>query len=291
MPGRDRLLTVLAICYNHERFVLECLEGIRTQTFQDFQFIIVDDGSTDRSVRVIRQWIEQRRIDCELVAPSSNRGLCPTLNEALGLVRGRYLAKMSTDDIWLPEKLARQLGTLERLPETTAVLYGDALRIDEDGQVLDKTFLEAHGIDRPPPQGRLLSSLLRRNFIPSMTTLLRTDALRAVGGYDERLVYEDWDMWLRLSMRYEFAFTDYVSAKYRLVRNSMINTIARRASPNRLASDTLILEKCVRSGALDRAQARAARLRMLRMSLSLARYGDRRAIDCLGRTLRAWAGG
>lgn len=286
MPG-EQILTVLATCYNHERFVLDCLEGIRHQTLQDFQFIIFDDASTDRSPALIRDWLRAHRIPCEFVAHSRNRGLCATLNEALGMVRGRYLAKMSTDDVWLPEKLERQLATMQQLPETTAVLYGDALRIDESGQFLEKRFLEAHGIDRPP-QGRVLSSLLTRNFIPSMTTILRTQALRDVGGYDERLIYEDWDMWLRLSLRYDFAFADYVSAKYRLVRDSMINTIARRASPNRLASDTLILEKCVRSGALDPAQSRAARLRMLRMSLSLARYGDRRAVDCLGRTLRVW---
>lgn len=283
---RTPLLTVLAVCFNHERFVLECLEGIRSQTLQDFELLIVDDASTDRSVELIRAWIRQHGVDCRLVVHERNQGLCRTLNAALAMVNGRYLAKISTDDVWMPQKLEIQLRQMQALPESIAVLYGDAIMIDESGAVLEKRFLDAHGI-QTPPVGDLLPVLLRRNFLPSMTTMLRTDALRRVGGYDERLVYEDWDMWLRLAQRYEFAFCDYVSARYRIVENSMVRTVARYASPNRLWSDALILEKLLRSGTLDAAQAADVRRRIWGMAKGLVRLRDVRAPAALVRALRA----
>ena len=280
------LLSVVAICYNHERFVVECLDSIRAQTFRDFEFIVVDDASTDGSVERIRQWLRDTGMPCRLVVHDRNRGLCATLNEVLSLVNGKYLAKVATDDTWYPDKLERQLAAMESLPDGVAVLYGDARIVDEGGRIRKESFLEAHGQSKPPPRGRILESLIVRNFIPSMTTLLKTQALRDVGGYDERLVYEDWDMWLRVAMKYEFEFMDQVVANYREVGNSMVRTTASYGSPNRLWADTVILEKCVRSGALSREQIASARRRMWRMAYGLLRvYRDPRGLDALARAV------
>lgn len=279
------LVTVLAVCFNHERFLIECLEGIRRQTYQDFELLIVDDASTDRSASMIREWVGRHGIQCRVVVHERNLGLCPTLNEALGLVRGEFLAKVSTDDVWLEDKLERQLARMQSLPDSVAVLYGDAVMMDECGAVADQRFLEAHGV-MDPPVGNLLPILYRRNFIPSLTTMVRTQALRAVGGYDERLVYEDWDMWLRIAQRYEFAFMEGVVAKYRVVENSMVRTVARYASPNRLWSDGIILEKLLRSGTLDSAQAADVRRRIWGMARGLLRVRDARAPAALMRAIR-----
>jgi len=288
MPSEDRLLTVMAVCYNHARFLTECLDSIRAQTFQDFQLIITDDASTDGSPSLIRGWLSANKVSARFIRHQSNRGLCATLNEALAAVRGKYLAKISADDAWLPDKLERQSQVMESLPACVAVLYGDALQIDEAGRVLPRKFLLEHGVNGPGPSGNVFKFLLRRNFIPSMTTMIRTACLRDVGGYDESLAYEDWDMWLRLARRYEFEFLPEIFARYRIVNSSLSRTKVSWGSPDRLWTDLRILEKTLDSPHLARADLRNVRLRMLARAVRLVRHGDRRAVKAIGRALCAW---
>jgi glycosyltransferase involved in cell wall biosynthesis len=289
MADEAPLLTVMAVCYNHARFLVECLESIRAQTWQDFQLIVTDDGSTDGSRDLIRQWLKVHRPDAAFIAHIQNRGLCATLNEALALVRGKYLAKLSTDDAWLPAKLERQLAIMESLPDCVAVLYSDALQIDEDSKLLPRRYLPKAVLAEPPPSGDVFLRVLRsNNFVLGVTTLLRTSCLRDVGGYDEGLAFEDWDMWLRLAERFDFVFSDEVYAKYREVQTSMSHTIVKYGSPGRAWNDLLILEKCLTSPRLDLRTGVITRLRMLKHALLLMRVGDARAGAAMGRALAAW---
>lgn len=264
------LLTVIAICYQHERFVEECLESIRAQTLQDFQFIIVDDGSKDRSKALIRDWLARHRIAATFVDHAVNQGLLPTLNEVLALARGTWIAKVATDDAWLPDKLEQQLTTALALPESVAVLYGDANKIDESGQPLGETFLEEHG-PTPPPSGAIASALIGGNFIPSLSTMVRRRALVDVGGWDERLNYEDWDMWLRLALRHDFVGSPRVNARYRVVRNSLARTGAHPQRPQTLMSNVRIMRKVIDSGLTERAVVRQAAWNMDQCARALLR--------------------
>jgi glycosyltransferase involved in cell wall biosynthesis len=278
----------MAVCYNHARFLTECLDSIRAQTFQDFQLIITDDGSSDGSPALIRDWLTAHGVPAHFIWHETNRGLCPTLNEALAAVRGKYLAKISTDDVWLPDKLARQVPVMESLSDRVAVLYGDALQINEAGHVLPRRFLSECGISGAGPSGNVFRSLLRRNFVLGPTTLVRTECLRNVGGYDESLAYEDWDMWLRLSRRYEFQFSSEILTKYRLVKSSLSRTTVAWGSANQRWTDLRILEKCLDSPDLSWREVARTRLRMLAHALRLARHADGRAARAVGRALSAW---
>jgi glycosyltransferase involved in cell wall biosynthesis len=215
------LVTVIATCFNHERFVVECLESIRAQSYPSIQLIIADDCSTDGSVPLISQWLRETGTDCTLIVHEENQGVCRTRNEALSHARGRYVSSISTDDSWLPEKLADQVEQMEKLPNSVGVVYGDAQRIDAEGRPLPKSFLEEIGTVRRPPQGDLYETLLERNFIPAGTTLVRRECYQTVGTYDESLAYEDWDMWLRIARRYEFAFSPRISTRYRVHAESL----------------------------------------------------------------------
>ena len=283
------LLTVLAVCYNHARYLNECLDSIHAQTYQDFELIITDDGSTDGSADLIREWIAREGRVCRFIAHERNVGLCRTLNEALAAVRGKYLARISTDDVWLPRKLERQLAVMESLPERVAVLYGDAYQMRANGESLPQRYLTDCGFRGPGPSGDVFLQLLDRFFVLGVTTLLRTDCLRSVGGYDESLVYEDWDLWLRLAERYDFFFHDEVHAKYRRVPASLSNTLSRWGSPERIWSDVLILEKCACSPRLDFANRARTALRIAKRALRLAGCVDARAVPAVARALRALA--
>jgi len=251
MEAQKPLVSVIAVCFNHSRFLAECLDSIRNQTYKNVQLLIIDDCSTDSSVLTIRDWISRTKMDCTFLVHKENMGVCSTLNEALSYANGKYVAMIATDDIWMPEKLARQVAHLESLSESAGVLYSDAYQINEDGDQLPRLFIESHRHFAVAPEGNILPALLEGNFIPAMTTLIRRTALETVGPYDERLAYEDFDMWLRLSHRFMFAFSPYISAKYRIVSTSLTSTVLRPGKPSRFVSDFIIYSKCLRRYRLD----------------------------------------
>jgi glycosyltransferase involved in cell wall biosynthesis len=226
------LVTVIATCFNHERFVIESLESIRAQTYPNIELIIADDCSTDGSVQLIREWLERTGTNCTLVLHTENQGVCATRNETLSRARGEYVSTVSTDDTWFPEKIAVQAEQMARSAPSVGVLYGDAYQVDVDGNPLPVMYFERSRPFRTydePPEGNVFEQLLEVNFVPAMTTMIRRECLEAVGPYDESLLYEDWDMWLRLARRYEFGFTPYVGARYRVHSSSLWQTLGNRA--------------------------------------------------------------
>ena len=140
--------------------------------------------------------------------------------------RERTSPPISTDDVWLPEKLALQVAQLEALPATVGVSYGDAERMDADGNALPGMFIERTGVVRTPPEGNIYEILLGENFIPAMSTLVRRECFETVGTYDESLTYEDKDMWLRIARCYEFVFTPRVAVRYRVHPASLSHTMS-----------------------------------------------------------------
>jgi glycosyltransferase involved in cell wall biosynthesis len=222
------LVTVIATCFNHERFVVECLESIGAQTYPNIQLIIADDCSTDGSVPLIRDWLTQTGTVCTLILHQQNQGVCRTRNETLTHARGKYVSSLSTDDVWLPHKLAVQVEQMEKLPLGVGVAYCDAARMDAESRALPKTFIAELGIVERMPEGDVYEALLARNFIPAGATLVRRECYEEVGPWDESLIYEDWDMWLRIARRYEFAFTDRIGTRYRVHEDSLSQLLHNR---------------------------------------------------------------
>lgn len=275
------LVTVIALCYNHERFLIECLESIRAQTFQDFQLIVTDDSSRDNSPGLIDAWLTEHRPDAIFIRHQKNAGLCKTLNEALVHAKGEFISMIATDDVWEMDKIARQLTAMQKLPEQVAVVYSDAVCIDESGTRLPKNFIEDHRPEFKAPSGRLFSVLADGNFIPAMATLIRRNAIEAEGGYDERLTYEDYDMWLRLAQRNDFCFCPGAVARYRIVATSIVRTLFNQPTANHSYSLFLIREKWLSAGALGTAQHKRWAAQQWDAAYSLYVHGDPRASACL----------
>lgn len=275
------LVTVIALCFNHARFVLECLESIRAQTYQDFELIVTDDRSKDNSPELITEWLERNYPQAQFICHKENVGLCRTLNEALKRSRGQFIAMIATDDTWEPDKLRVQLELMTSCPEDVAVVYSDAHQMDETGKRLEKSFLEAHGILCPPPYGDIFSRIADGNFIPAMATLIRRKALDDVGGYDESLTYEDFDMWLRLSARYKFNFLPGKVANYRIVSTSIVRTIFDNPTPAHAYSVFSIAEKWLITDRLSTAQRKRWQVRQADAAYQLYRLEDDRAAGCL----------
>lgn len=239
------LVTVIALCYNHARFVIECLDSIRNQTYPHLQIIIMDDCSRDDSVEIVQEWINRYGIACKFIAHQKNQGLCRTLNEALVHATGKYVAMVACDDAWMPNRIATQITVMETLPDTVGVVYSDAIVMDESGLFLEDSFLTRHcKHPNDPPSGDIFEKLVSaNNWIPAMSTLVRRACYDVVGSYDERLVYEDWDMWLRISARFDFHYLPGLIARYRLVSTSMMHTTLIAPDARFHLSSYLICEK------------------------------------------------
>lgn len=216
------LVSAIVLSYNQAQFAVECLEGIRAQNYPNLEIIVNDDASRDNSVEVIQRWLDQSGLPHQFIKSPVNLGICRSMNNALAQARGKYVAGIAADDVWLPGKLLKQVEMMERLPEKVGVVYSDALQMDEAGNLLPKKFIEEHREFKSPPEGDLQKILWEGNFIPAMSTLVRTDCYRQAGLFDEKLAFEDWDMWLRIARTHEFAFSPHISAKYRKVSTSMV---------------------------------------------------------------------
>jgi len=218
------LVSVIAINFNFEKYVLEALESVKRQDYDNIELIIIDDHSTDNSVALIQKWLASYPGACQLIVNEKNLGVCATLNKAFARARGKYIAAIATDDIWLPDKTKVQVQLMEAAAPDVCAVYSDAYLIREDGSPRDRNFMEIRNV-KGFPQGGIFEPLLTDNFIPAMSILLKMECFRAVGQFDEQLVYEDYDMWLRLSRRYKFLFSDYMSVKYRIKDKSLSTSI------------------------------------------------------------------
>jgi glycosyltransferase involved in cell wall biosynthesis len=247
--------------------VTECLESVKLQNYPNLELIINDDASRDNSAALIENWLAKNPgIPHRFLRNQTNQGLCRSLNNALAHTSGKYFSGIAADDAWLAGKLRNQVALMERLPDKVGVIYSDALRIDEHGNLVPPTFLEAtfrncHFAE--VPQGNIHLALWQANFVAPMTTLIRRECFARVGLFDETKFAEDWDMWLRISRYYEFVYSPEVSAKYRKVQSSICN-----AQLDRLLDDeNHTCLKHLRAGDLEEAARNAAVMRLYNLAI------------------------
>ena len=176
--------------YNAGRYLRPAVDSILAQTFGDFEFIIIDDGSSDGSPQVLREYAARDPRICLTVRP--NQGLTRTLNEAVGLSRGEFLARMDCDDVALPDRFEKQLAALRADPSLVCV-GGSFELIDGKGRLLTRL--------RPPADDAAIQQLLLKGHtaICHPAAMMRRDAVNKVGGYDTHFkTTQDLDLWLRL---------------------------------------------------------------------------------------------
>jgi glycosyltransferase involved in cell wall biosynthesis len=182
--------------------------------------IITDDFSSDGSVVLIRKWIAMHNIECDFIAFQHNRGFPFVLNDALRLAQGKYVSIIATDDIWLPGFVEDRVGLLENCDPTYGLVYGKSFLIDEEGRNLSGL------VPKSPqaPDGYVLEYLFNQNFISANTVLVRRACYEKVGQYDESLLIEDYDMWLRIAQYFKFIYSQNILSRYRIVSTSIVHS-------------------------------------------------------------------
>jgi len=209
-------VSVVIPTYNSARYLPAAIESVLVQTFKDHEILVVDDGSTDDTPRIVDPFRPAVRY---LRQP--NRGVAAARNRGLAESRGRYVAFLDADDTWLPTKLEKQTRALAEAPSIRAS-YSAFFVVDEDLRIL--------GVRRGPAPTSLLTALLTQgNVVGSICTVLCERPLfDLAGGFDPALSQcADWDMWVRLALGTEFLYLDEPLATYRQHSTNMSRNVAR----------------------------------------------------------------
>lgn len=191
--------------YNDEKYIGQAIESILKQNFPDFEFLIVNDGSKDKSSRIVKSFNDKR---IRLIKNKKNLGLTKSLNIALSIAKGKYIARMDADDISLPNRLKNQT---EFLDENKGIaLVGCWVEfIDVDGKT---TGIKKFPVEYPEIKRVLISYLPFRH----PTLMIRKKILNEVGFYDENFHYaQDYELVLRIAAKFPVANLPEVLLKYR----------------------------------------------------------------------------
>ena len=206
-------VSVLLPVYNAERYLREAVESVLAQTFTDFELLVVDDGSTDGSLAILREF--ERRDPRVRVISRPNTGYVVALNEMLGLAKGEFIARMDADDVCLPGRFGAQVDYLGDHPGVVCVGGGVQL-IDGRGRFF--ITLSATRGDTAIQKEALRGS----SPICHPAAMIRRGAIRKVGGYDASTCpAEDLDLWLRLGELGQLDNLEMPVLKYRLYGESV----------------------------------------------------------------------
>jgi len=273
--GELALVTVIIPVYNRERFLRATVDSVLAQTYPAVELIAVDDGSTDGSRGILEEYGDRLRL---LAHPDGgNKGQSAAINLGLESARGEYVAILDSDDLFAPEKLARQVAYLEANPDV-GVVFANGCVMDADGVPRYPIFPEGHVITDDPAELLLDCSI----NVPS-NALIRKSVLDRVGGFDETMrSAQDHDMLVRLAEQTRFGYVDEVLWYYRRHGQSQSGQFARR----RWETGFRILDKACRRYPYGRT-VRRRRLAVLHFRLGQCAVEERRYGEAAWRFLLA----
>lgn len=200
-------VSVNICCYNSEKFIKETIESVLAQTFGNLEVVIIDDGSKDATGEIIKSYQDERI----KYFYQDNRGLAAARNRAIAESTGEYLALLDHDDLWETEKLKEQVALLESDPGI-GLVFSDAYIVDANNKEIGR-FFDLHA----PHRGRVVDQLIRDNFIPCLTAVMRKNRLSAAGEFRTDLALaEEYDYFLRFSLLTDFDYVARPLARYRL---------------------------------------------------------------------------
>lgn len=240
------LVSVRISAYNHDKYIAEAIESVINQTYQNLEFIIVNDGSTDNTHDIISKYIEQcqKRFVRFEYRNRENKGLSATLNECIKWSKGKYSTGTASDDVMLPNKISLLVEKLEKLDDSYAAAFGDASFIDANSEKIYLDLKSSKKIEKEMRTNSFLDfytnnrdinykdknifgsyeTLLSGNYLPAMSAVVKLDKIRKIGGWTNGNTIEDWEMWLKLSKKYKFTFIDKSVAFYRWHESNTIKT-------------------------------------------------------------------
>lgn len=197
--------------YNCEQYIRETIESALSQTYKDMEFIVVDDGSTDRTEEIIKSFSPKLKY----IHYNENQGPSAARNRGIKEAQGEYVAFLDHDDIWMPTKIEEQIKLFENNKDL-ALAYSNFCYVDHRNVEMGALF------DTVKPQrGFVFEKLILDNFVPTTSVIAKKKILEEVGGFNERfMISHDFDLYLRIAERYQIDFIDSPLVKHRIYPDS-----------------------------------------------------------------------
>ncbi|WP_420571286.1 glycosyltransferase family 2 protein [Kordia sp.] len=207
---RELLVSVITPTYNAQSFIAETIDSVRAQSYTNWEMIIVDDASSDKTVEILNQYAAiDDRIKVHLL--QTNSGAAIARNSAIKKASGSYIAFLDADDLWKPEKLTKQLAFMQE--KNIAVSFSSYELMDEDGKSLGKMVKALPKVD--------FSKMLKSNYVGNLTGIYNAQQLGKVYMPNIRK-RQDWALWLTLIKKVGYAYSlEEPLAKYRVRENSI----------------------------------------------------------------------
>lgn len=251
--------SVVIPTYNAEVYIKSTIESVLNQTHQDLECIVVDDGSTDATLAVLRG-ISDNRV--KVITQENSGGPARPRNVGLAAARGEYIFLLDADDIMLPEKIEISVSTLDRNPDAD-LLFSNFCSINELGKLIEINYLESYDTlwqltNLFPSSGgfafiaakQLYNSLIHLNFIGTSSVALRRSALTRMDRFNEELKNSDDRLfWINFSKFHNAVFVNKVLHQYRIQPNSITNSGFLRRGPSKIKALKIVEADC-KDGAL-----------------------------------------
>ncbi len=208
-------VSVVIPAYGHALFLRQTIQSILQQSWQDYEIIVVDDGSPDNSAVVAAEFGRAIRY-----IHQKNRGMAAARNTGIRHASGTIISFLDDDDLWLPDYLATVVPYFQNDPDLAALHTGHQLTSDLEGHDYPKA-----GTRTVPPH-TLYNTLIENGFFPPSSVSVRRSVLDTVGVFDEKLQgYADWELWLRICREYKFVGIPDILVKYRLHAGGLSSNI------------------------------------------------------------------
>lgn len=201
-------VSVIIPTYQSEAYISQAIESVLKQSYKDFEIIIVDDGSKDNTDKILKTYSSNNFIKMIF---QKNQGPSTARNRGINESSGEYIAFLDSDDIWLPDKLEKQIKVMENDP-LIGLVYSDTYFFDSE-KIWPKTSFRF----QIPGKGSVFNTLFVENFIPLLTVIIRRTCMDANNLFNSEFEpAEDYDLWLRVSQKMKIAYVNEPLAKYRV---------------------------------------------------------------------------
>jgi len=220
-------VSVIVPVYNGEKYIREAIDSILNQSYKDFEVIVIDDGSKDNTLSIIKEYDGKIRWKSQ-----KNKGQASAINEGIKMAKGEYVAYLDADDVCMPERLKIQVRYLDEHPNV-GLVYSGCYLINGSGGI--QRIMNAHLYDD--------FVLLQKDYIARSTVMHRKKCLDEVGLFDESITGDDdWDMWIRISEKSRVGCIEKPLVKYR-VHGENISLVRPKRLAYRRHTKMRILEK------------------------------------------------
>ena len=218
MANNNPLVSVIVPAYNHEKYIIDCIKSVINQTYSNIQIIVINDGSTDSTERVIKEFINSTNSDINFIS-KRNEGICKTLNKGLNLAKGKYISFLASDDMFAPQVIEKEVKFMEN-NKSIGLVYTDAYFINFN-KITNKKYTDYKPIikkcfKKGIQNKNIYEVLLTDNIILALSILIRKECFELLGPFDESIQFEDYDMWFRIAKEYPIGFIDEPLCYYRI---------------------------------------------------------------------------